>query len=205
MGVKKNIAELGTRERILAVTTEMLATRCLHSLSIRDIAEAARSNSALISYHFGGKEKLHEEIIAWQFELYMTQVVSTFRTEGDIRANLRQAARSLADFHRTNPYWLTFYFRELTNPSACYTKIILPAIAEASRKAVAMVQAGIDQEIFKPDTNPRYVVQSFIGMVNYCFMTSRLQKDLNIAPAQNIADYLNFVTEMLLRQIEVTP
>lgn len=165
----KSQTEHTTRTNILNATTKLLGTNCLHSISIRDIARESKANSALISYHFGSKEKLYEAVIKQQFQAYNDLVVATFRSDGDIRANLKNACTAISEFHQQNPHWLVFYFRELTNPSGCYATIILPAIANASKKATEMVQAGIDQSIFKPDTNPRYVVQSFIGLVNYCF------------------------------------
>ena len=193
--------QASTREKILDATTSLLAGSCLHSISIRDIAATAGANSALISYYFGSKEQLYEAVLQHQFDAYNKQVVSAFKSEGDIRENLRQACAAIVDFHRLNPCWLTLYFRELSNPSACYTKIVLPVIAEASRHATGMIQAGIDQGIFKPDINPRFIVQSFVGMLNYCFMTCRLQKDLNIAPATDIESYLAFTVEMILATI----
>ena len=195
-------ADLGTRDRILLATADLLRNSCLHSISIRDIAQASDANSALISYHFGSKDKLYEAVIQQQFEAYQEQVVSTFRTDGDIQQNLRDSCQAIANFHKCYPNFLVFYFRELTNPSPCYTEIVLPLIAESSSKATAMIQAGIDQGIFKPDLNPRYAVQSMIGMINYCFMTCSIRKDLNITPASDITDYLQFALQMLLNQIK---
>jgi len=198
------IQEVSSREKILDATTELLAGSCLHSISIRDIANAAGVNSALISYYFGSKEQLYEAVIQYQFDAYKAQVAGAFKNKGDVRKNLQKACNAIVAFHATNPCWLTLYFRELTNPSSCYAKIILPCIADASRRATAMVQAGIDQGIFRPDINPRFVVQSFVGMLNYCFMTCRLQKDLNIAPAADIDSYLSFALEMILKSVSIS-
>lgn len=47
-----------TRRRILAAAFNCLVTRGYAALSVRDIAKDAGLNHALISYHFGGKDRL---------------------------------------------------------------------------------------------------------------------------------------------------
>lgn len=193
--------ESSAREKLLVATLELLAGGCLHTISIRDIAQAANVNSALVSYYFGSKEQLYLAIVQFQFEAYRQEVVQRFVTAGDARENLKAACNAIADFHRRHPHFLLLYFRELTNPSPAYEQVILPCIAEASEKACAMVQAGIDQGIFTPDTKPRYVIQSLVSMINYSCMTSRLHRDLNISPANELADYFNYTLEMVLQRI----
>lgn len=193
--------ESGSREKLLAATLELLTGGCLHTISLRDIANAAKVNSALISYYFGGKEQLYAALIHQQFEDYRQQVVTCFKTEGDPRENLRTACAALASFHRSHPHWMLLYFRELTNPSPSYETVILPCIAEAAARADAMIQAGIDQGVFRADTNPRYVVQSLVGTINYSFLTNRLHRDLKLAPAEDLVAYFDFVLTMLQRQI----
>lgn len=51
-------AASGTREQILQAAFHCLVTRGYASLSVRDIARDAGVNHALISYYFGGKDRL---------------------------------------------------------------------------------------------------------------------------------------------------
>ncbi len=46
------------REKLLAAGTELFAAKGFAGVSIRQLAETAGVNSALISYYYGGKEKL---------------------------------------------------------------------------------------------------------------------------------------------------
>jgi AcrR family transcriptional regulator len=50
--------QAGTREKLMSAAERLFAERGVESVSIRDIAAAAGVNSALIAYHFGGKEEL---------------------------------------------------------------------------------------------------------------------------------------------------
>lgn len=52
-----------TRRRILTAAERLFAQRGLDAVSVRDITEAARVNTAAIHYHFGSKQKLVEAIL----------------------------------------------------------------------------------------------------------------------------------------------
>ncbi len=191
-----------TADRIVAATLNLLQTRCLHSISIRDIATAADVNSALISYHFKNKENLYTTVVASLFKAYQEQVVSSFTTEGDQRETIRTACQAIASFHQSNPCWLTLYFRELSNPSSVYHSVIQPCIRAASDKCVAMVNAAMQAGVITPATNPRHITLSLVGMINYFFMTRQIMQDLALEPANNVDDYIDFVCQTFLRSVE---
>jgi TetR/AcrR family transcriptional regulator len=190
-----------TAERIVAATLKLLATRCFHSISIRDIASAAHVNSALISYHFKNKENLYSTVVSLQFTAYQQQVIPAFTTEGDIRETLRTICHVIASFHRSNPCWLILYLRELSNPSPIYQSIIQPCIKEASDKCVEMINAAIHAGVVASSTNPRHVALALVGMVNYFFITSPIMHDLELEPIHNINAYLDFVSETLIKAV----
>lgn len=195
------VADQNTRAKIIEATTALLSKACRHAVSIRDIARESGANSALVSYYFGGKEQLYGAVVAEQFAAYEREVVPFFKTEGDARQNLIDACRAMAAFHKNRPFWLTLYLRELTNPSACYETVVKPCINNASKRACAMVQAGIDQGVFRPGLNPRFVVQSFVALVNYQFINHRILRDLQLDPANQADSYVEFAIEMVLNQI----
>jgi len=51
-------AQTGTREKLMIAAEPLFAEKGVEAVSIRDIASAAGVNSALIAYHFGGKDEL---------------------------------------------------------------------------------------------------------------------------------------------------
>ena len=50
-----------TRTRLLEAAVLCFAEKGFEGTGIRDIAQRAQANSALVQYHFGGKERLYEE------------------------------------------------------------------------------------------------------------------------------------------------
>lgn len=53
------------REALLAATVAVVAERGLHGLTFRAVAEVAGVNNTLISHHFGTKDSLLHEAVAW--------------------------------------------------------------------------------------------------------------------------------------------
>ena len=56
------------REHILVIAEELFGEKGFDGTSVRDIAQAAGVNLAMISYYFGSKEKLLEALIVYRTE-----------------------------------------------------------------------------------------------------------------------------------------
>lgn len=63
-GIRNNEYGKG-REALLAATVQVVAERGLHGLTFRAVAEVAGVNNTLISHHFGTKDALLHEAVAW--------------------------------------------------------------------------------------------------------------------------------------------
>ena len=63
MAAGKKPVEAGGREAILAVATKLFADKGFQAVSVRDIAKESKLNLSLVSYYFGGKEKLYMHIV----------------------------------------------------------------------------------------------------------------------------------------------
>ncbi|MCO1336195.1 TetR/AcrR family transcriptional regulator [Microbulbifer sp. OS29] len=59
--------ELQVREALMQSAFSLLRNKAFRDISIREIAQGAGVNSAMISYHFGGKEGLIIEVMRHQF------------------------------------------------------------------------------------------------------------------------------------------
>ena len=65
-----------TRTRLMDAALLVFADKGFDGSSIREIAELAKANSALIQYHFGGKEGLYKESLRYAFQCAPHQVLS---------------------------------------------------------------------------------------------------------------------------------
>ncbi|HEV8017641.1 MAG TPA: TetR family transcriptional regulator [Steroidobacteraceae bacterium] len=67
--MRKKTAARPAKERILDAAERLFAQRGFHGVSLRDIAQAARVDVALSSYHFGGKRELFTAVFERRAEV----------------------------------------------------------------------------------------------------------------------------------------
>lgn len=65
-----------TRAEILAVALEQFSIRGFDAVSLRDIAEIAGVNHAMIRYYFGNKDALWRESVIYLFERYNREMAA---------------------------------------------------------------------------------------------------------------------------------
>jgi len=91
------------RECILKVAAKLFAEYSYDTVGIRDIAREAGVNSAMISYYFGGKSGLHQEI----FSHFVTMVLDVSREHLAKAADSYELSsvmsRAFLDAARNNP------------------------------------------------------------------------------------------------------
>lgn len=94
-----------TRERIVEAALEAFAEHGFRGASTRDIAERARTNQGLITYHFSSKDALWRAAADRIFGMLakrMTEQLNALASE-DPRARAREAIRSYVRFAAGHP------------------------------------------------------------------------------------------------------
>jgi AcrR family transcriptional regulator len=94
-----------TRERIVEAALEAFAAKGFHGASTRDIAQRARTNQGLITYHFRSKEELWKAAAERIFALLsarMTEQLGVLASE-DPRERTREGIRTYVRFAAEHP------------------------------------------------------------------------------------------------------
>jgi AcrR family transcriptional regulator len=107
--LRPNGAGRGTRDRLVAVAEELFATRGIDAVSVRDITEAARANTASVNYHFGSKRGLIDAIVERRAEALgrrraeLLEELEEGPTPADLRAVLGALVRPTAELAAVDP------------------------------------------------------------------------------------------------------
>ncbi|GER22267.1 TetR family transcriptional regulator [Zafaria cholistanensis] len=93
------------REALLAATIAVVAERGLHGLTFRAVAELAGVNNTLISHHFGTKDALLHEAVAWATAraIRLSDLSATETIDGDF-------ARALVELVASEPQLQVFQY-----------------------------------------------------------------------------------------------
>lgn len=120
---------IDTRAAIMAAGAQLFATKGFAETGVRDIAEAADCNQALVSYHFGSKGGLYDAILADAVSRAQA-IAAEGMGEGDpVRGLVHTFARAIG----STPHLVPMLLREYMAPD----RMLNP---ETSRSLLGMME-----------------------------------------------------------------
>ena len=165
------------KEKLLAAGTRLFAEKGFAGVSIRELATAAGVNSALISYHFGGKEGLYEAVITAQYE----RLIIKFEAIAASTSSVEEKIRMYADVIRRNhtedqPLMARLVQGELSSPTACMEKVLRKYTFRIAQIVSDVLRQGIQSGSFRQDVDPVLAALSLAGMLNFYFILREITK-----------------------------
>ena len=167
------------RDKLLSAGTEVFAVQGFAGVSIRELATAAGVNSALISYHFGGKAGLYEAVVTAQYE----RLVGKFEAIAASTATMEEKIRMYADVIRRNhtedqPLMARLIQGELTSPTACLENVVRKYTVRIAGIISGVLRQGIQSGTFRQDIDPVFAAMTLAGMLNFYFILREVTKSI---------------------------
>lgn len=164
---------LDTRAAIKAAGAELFATRGYRATGVRDIAEAAECNQALVSYHFGGKGGLYDEILA-----DAVAVAQRLAREGDLAASdspERDLVRILSRAIASQPQLAPMILREQMDPD----RLLNPDTANTLRSFMALTEGVLESLPLDAEArgwDPQIVHLAIVGPLIHYTVATRMRE-----------------------------
>jgi AcrR family transcriptional regulator len=174
------------REHIMEVAVELFATNGFEGTSIRQLAQRADVNIAMIHYYFGSKEKLFETMLEHKAS-YMRNRIEAVEANQSLTEieKLDQiiedyVARFLSqpEFHRVLQQELLVSQREALHQN------VISLFAKNTQNVVAIIEKGIRKKQFRK-VDPPLVFSSIIGTINQVMQSRTLCNMLMNKAADN--------------------
>ena len=142
-----------TLNKILDTGTSLFAELGFENVTIKQLAQAANSNPAAISYYFGGKENLYQEVLKHQFS-------PALQALQEVSANCRLTATEqllayvevITAVQHKQPFLASLWQYELNRHAAipnCF--IIKEYTIQLYQRIVSALGYGISQNEFLPN------------------------------------------------------
>jgi AcrR family transcriptional regulator len=167
--------------QIIETAERLFAERGFDGTSVRDIADEAGINVAMISYYFGSKEKLMEAL----FELRVGSVI--IRVESLIKDE------SLTPIEKVNMLIDEHIDRVLQKQ--CFHKVMMgalvtnknPAILKAANNVkirnaeviTELIKEGQKKGQFKKKVDVILMINTMVGTVSQCMMSQQYYREFN--------------------------
>jgi TetR/AcrR family transcriptional regulator len=163
------MADNDARSALIAAATPLFAAKGFNGVSVREVAAAASVNLSMISYYFGGKERLYAAVLNEQFAP-LQRVAEIRQMDTDPLKRFELYVRATVARYRKNPYLLRFYTSELTNPTPCFDTIVKPAIKGVVQILIETLRDGLSHEKFRDDLDATDTALALAGMINFYFL-----------------------------------
>jgi TetR/AcrR family transcriptional regulator len=186
---KENSVEKSTMDRILDAAIPLFAMKGYAAVSVKELAQAADVNIALISYYFGGKENLYGAVVKTQF-MIVADIMNEICGKDHLSPSekIRCFGRLVSQAHSKCPYISHLIYGEIINPTASFGTIVKKEISELSNFLSACIREAIARGEFRSDLDPEYAALSLSGIINFYFFTQHLSKEI-LPPRENQMEY----------------
>ena len=193
--------EKDSKEKLLEAAAPLFAEKGFAAVSIRQVADAAGVNSALISYHFGGKSGLYEAVLEQQFSCIAERLEKLSREPLSPADKLRGYARAVVETHQQEPHLIRLWFREMTEPTSPFRHIIVSKIGIAAHFLQGAIVDGMACGAFRQDLVPEYALLGLAGMLNFFFVAKPIVQD--VLPPDLVDDmrYAETMAELFIRSL----
>jgi TetR/AcrR family transcriptional regulator len=155
---------------LLDAARELLGESSPGDLSVREITRRAGVSSAMVSYHFGGKEGLFAALL----EREITGVVG--RLEGAVpqassENRLRIVLEEMTSSIGQSPWLPGLLVRMvLLEPGAPRERFLTHLGPRIARLLQGVITEGIESGRLRPDLDPHLALLSFLGVTVYPFI-----------------------------------
>lgn len=166
----------GTREALLAAGTRLFAERGYDGVSVRAIARTAGVNTALISYHFGGKRRLYLAIIGATFTEIVSRIERLADSSKPAPDALRELIAAVGDIAtRRHPYFCTLMLREVLTGGKRLDPEVVAQPARVLAAVQRIVERGVREGALRP-IDPLLTHLSLVGSLVFFFATASFRQ-----------------------------
>ena len=157
-----NDARGAAPERILEAATELFGARGFARTTIREIAERARANSALIYYYFGSKNGLLEALMTGMQSAVHANLERSLESAGTPREKMERFIRLQVDLLRRRSPLLRILLREVLNQSETAKTAVRHAMQPNLEIVSGLIRDGIEAGEFR-DVDPTLAARTLVG------------------------------------------
>ena len=156
--------------KILEAATDLFARDNFDAVSIKQIASASGVNSALISYYFGGKKNLYQEVLVTHAKFFISLQDQIRKQDISPLAKLRAYVDTIAKIQAEHPYRIHLIFRELLMPNPTFDGFVKNYLYRAHKFMAELVEAAIAEGEISTQMQPTHVAFSLESMILFFFL-----------------------------------
>lgn len=177
------------RSDLLEAARSLFLKSEFKAVSLRQLAETAGVNAAMVNYYFGGKQGLYLAMIE---ELLSGLEASLADIGSSEELTITDFSRSYSQALLENPWWPNFFIREVLFGEGETRQAVMQRFASSfGPRLMGSISKEIESGRYRQDLDPAMTMVSLMGMTIFPFMARPvLETILNVRIDQNFVDRL---------------
>ena len=149
---------------------KLFAMDSFAAVSIKQISVASGVNSALISYYFGGKKNLYQEVLYTEAEKFLKLQDKIRQQQGSPLTKLRTYVDGIAEMQQQNPYNIHLIYRELLTPQPMFENYVRSKLYRIHQFMTELVEEAIACGEIVADIKATHVAFTLEGIIMFFFL-----------------------------------
>jgi len=173
-------SDLSTEDRILEAAHTVFVRQGTRAASLKDIAQEADVNQALLHYYFNDKETLADTVFEQVVSEFIPQIQEVFIAEQPIEEKVTTIVQQYLELIRKNPY-LPFYIVGELNQNPEEMKSRIRAMGLAPFDELDRLDEQLQKEAEAGELRPISAEQFIVNLLSLCifpFITRPLLETL---------------------------
>lgn len=189
------------RAELLKAARELFSTRVFKAVSVRQIADRAGVNAAMVYYYFGDKRGLY---IAMVEGVIAPMSASLATLEKSHYQSIEQFITVYTQVLAHNPWWPNFVIREVLYGEPEFRDLVINRLKQyMAPRLLGIISNEIGDGHFRQDLDAGLVLLSLMGMTVFPFLAQPvIAGALDITVDENLANRLaTHTTQLFLRGV----
>lgn len=167
--------------QIMEAAEELFAEKSFDGTSVRDIAEKAGVNLAMISYYFGSKEKLLESLFSYRTENSVVKMESLLQ---DKAATSLEKVYQLIDYYidkfQNQTSFHKIMSREQVQNSRCTVTDYIRQFKKRNQEMIQLlIKEGQKKGEFKKNIDIPIMMSTLVGTISHLITTQHYYREIN--------------------------
>lgn len=164
---------------IIQIAEKLFAENGFDGTSIRDISKAAQVNIAMISYYFGSKEKLLEDIIFYRTGTLKLQIENLFKEDLTPIDKIEKLIEIYISMLHQNKCIFQIMNFEISNKKRIVDTQAFIAVKKKNFETIKkIIEEGQNQNLFKKDINIHLIGPTILGTYFHFYNNQPFFKEL---------------------------
>ncbi len=177
------------RDELIQAARELFLNKEFKAVSVRQIADKARVNQAMVNYYFGSKQGLY---LAMVDELLQSLKGELKRLGEKSEAGLAEFNASYCRLLARNPWWPNFMVREVLFSDGEVREAIIHKFSSAfAPELLGAISREQAEGNLRPEMDPKLALISLLGMSVFPFLAGPVIKSvMNLEVDEKFAEKL---------------